>query len=407
MKITSFNAKGSRVCLINTDKFNTTSVCLVYRLPLDRQTVSSYALIPRVLTRATQTHPTMRSVNCFLEEAGGGELIAQTVKKGNEQILSFYMTAPKEYTGKLFELLGEILCKPLVKEDSFMPSYVHNACSVAAREIADKINDRRSWTVEKMLELMCKEEPFGICGDGYIEDFGDISGRGLYDSFLSLKKNCIREIYITGDITQSQAESYINNCLESCENNYKPREYNNQCQKHSPFFYREKADTAQSCLAMGIRAGNGSYPDLLVANEVFGGSPSSRLFTDIREKRSLCYYITSRLYRYKGIISVEAGIEAENAKTVVDFAYEQLEKINKKGADEKELTLAKDGLISGLTAIEDSPRQLMDFMLSLSVAQMDWCFEDTLKGIEQVEDIRGIFNDAFIDTVFLCEEGEK
>lgn len=405
MKITSLKVKGSRVCLINTDKFKTTSVCLVYRLPLERQTVSSYGLIPRVLARGTMAHPHMRAINCLLEEAGGGEFIPQVVKKGEEQILSFCLTAPEQYTGKLFELLGEIIASPFVKDGGFMPSYVQNACNVAAMEIADKVNDRRSWTVEKMIEAMCKKEPFGICGDGYIKDFGDISSTGLYESFLKMKSNCAREIYITGNVTESQAESYINNCIEESRDNYSGKRYNNAVEKHSPKLYKEKADTAQSCLAIGIRCGNADYARLLVANEILGGSPASRLFSDIREKRSLCYYISSRLYRYKKIISVEAGIEAKNAKTVTDFVGEQLDTINKRGVAAKEIDLAKRGLISSLNAIRDNPCQLMDFMLSLAVDGREWSFEDTVQSIEKVDSIKGVFDDAFIDTVFLCEEG--
>ncbi len=407
MEISSFNTKGINVCLCSSKKFNTTSICLVYRTPLRRETVSSYALIPRVLSRASNTHTSLRAMNAYLEETGGAELISEPVKKGEEQIISFYITAPKNYTGRLFEFLSSTVYDPLIIDGGFMPSFVHNACNVAAREIASKINNKRSYAAEKMLEIMCRSEHFGICGDGYIEDFGDISGKGLYGSYRQLLKNSLTQLYITGDISQSEAESYISNHFDNVENRPLPKAENHHIEPHKTIHHTEDADTAQSCLAAGIRTENVPYPKLLVANEILGGSASSRLFNKIRESNGMCYYVNSRLYRYKGIISVQAGIEAKNADSVTEAIEKELTSITKKGAPNKELQLAKESLITSLKSIEDYPSRLMDFMLSMSVADEPYSINKAIQDISAVDDISGVFDTAFIDTVFLLKEGKN
>ncbi len=407
MEISSFNVNGIEVCLCNSNKFNTVSLCLVYRVPLRRESVSSNALIPRVISRASSIHPSLRETNAYLEELGGAEFIASPVKKGEEQIISFYLTAPERYTGKLFEFLSNTIYKPYIADDGFMPSFVHNACNLAAREISEKINNKRSYVAEKMLEIMCKDEYFGICGDGYIEDFGDISGKGLYCSYKKLLVNSKVQLYITGNITQQDAESYINNHFEAVCINSMPKIDTTVFTPHKPIIHTKNGDTAQSCLAAGIRTGNVPYTKLLVANEILGGSASSRLFNSIREKNSMCYYINSRLYRYKGIISVQAGIEAENAQSVIEKITEELAAINKKGADKKELQNAKDSLTSSLKATEDYPARLMDLMLSLSIADEPFSIENLIRSIDAVDDIKGVFDNAFVDTVFLLKEGEE
>lgn len=405
MEITSFNTKGIEVCLCGSKKFAAVSVCLVLRAPLRRETVSSYALIPRVLSRASKMYPSLRAVNSRLEEMGGAQLTAEPIKKGEEQIISFYASAPKRFASELFEFLSGIVYDPFTAEDGFMPSYVRNACSAAARDIADKINNKRDYAAEKMIELMCSSEYFGICGDGYTEDFGDISGKGLYKAYTELIKSSAVQLYITGDISRSEAEKYINDSFDGSEPVTLPKAEQEAQRPHRPVLHTEEAKSAQSALALGIRTHGAAHPKLLVANEILGGYASSRLFAKVREEAGMCYYISSQLYRYKGIISVQAGIEAKNTEAVVERTRRELDSINKKGASQKELRLAKDSLITALKTIEDYPARLTDFLLSRSIAGESLSVDDALSEIEAVDNVSGVFDNAFIDTVFLLKEG--
>lgn len=405
MDIKNFSIKGIDVCLCESDKFNSAAICLAKRVPLKRETVSPYALIPRVLSRAGSTHPSLRAINAYLEELGGAEFVPQAIKKGEEQIISLYLAAPKEHTGRLFELLSTIFYRPLIIDGGFMPSYVHNACSNAARDIAEKINDKRSYAAERMIEIMCRDEPFGICGDGYTEDFGDISGKGLYTSYNELLSSGITQLYIVGNITRQEAESYIANHFEQVSSSVLQSSEGGMFTQHKPNIRIEESNTAQSCLVCGIRTCGIPHPQLLTACEVLGGSAASRLFSSVREEKGMCYYINSQLYRYKGIISVQAGIDADNAQTVVEMLEKELASISKHGAHSRELERAKEGLISSLMGLEDSPRALMDFMLSLSVAGEPFSLQSAIDDIAAVDSIKGVFDNAFIDTVYLLKEG--
>lgn len=407
MDITSFDVNGLKVCLCGTEKFNSTSVCLVYRTELKRENVSPYALLPKILSRASSRHSSLRSVNAYLEEMGGAKFIAQPIKKGNEQIIAFYITAPKEYSGRLFEFLSDTIYRPLLSDGGFMPSFVHSACSVAAKEIADKINNKKSYAAEKMIELMCKDETFGICSDGYIEDFGDISGRGLYDAYSRLLTEGIAEMYIAGDISQNEAQSYISNCFDTFAKGNPISQDNSRNSPQPPKYYTESAETAQSVLTIGIRTDKADYAKLKLCNEILGGSASSRLFKKIREKNSLCYYINSSLFRYKGIISVQAGIESSAAEKVVDAVNEEINSLAKRGAPKKELELAKDNLLSAYKTIEDYPQRLLDYMLSLSVAGKEYSLTNEAEAIRNTEDIGGALEGAYADTIYLLKEGGK
>jgi predicted Zn-dependent peptidase len=350
----------------------------------------------------------MRSLNRAFEEAGGAFFNAQPLKKGAEMISSFYISSPDKYTGRLFELLNEVVCKPLLSDNGFMPSYVHNACSAAAREISEKITDKRSYAEEKLIELMFDDE-FAICGDGYIEDFGDITGSSLYSAYKSLLEGGVTELYITGNISCEEAESYIANHFDTVSQNTPHSCKIAAVSAKSPRLHTIAADTSQSVLTVGIRTSGADYPKLLVANEILGGSASSQLFNRVREKEGMCYYIGSRLYRYSGVISVQAGIEARNCDRVTGEVKRELDRLSRKGAEEKELNRAKQNIIARLVTVEDYPQRLTDLMLSFSVAGEPYSVKELIEAVSSVTqaDVRSVFENAFIDTVLLLEEGKR
>ncbi len=76
-------------------------------------------------------------------------------------------------------------------------------------------------------------------------------------------------------------------------------------------------EITQGKLVMGYRA-NVDYADtdryyaLVVGSNVLGGGPHSKLFVNVREKESLCYYIFSSIEKYKSILFISSGIETKD-----------------------------------------------------------------------------------------------
>jgi predicted Zn-dependent peptidase len=377
----------------------------LFRTGLQRETASAYALIPRLLTAGCAKYPTRRQLNAYLDKLGGARLIAEPVKKGEEQIISFYLTAPQGYTGKLFELLNDIVYSPLISGNAFMPEYMHSSFGAAARDIASKANDRRSYALERLFENMCGNEPFGISADGYTKDLTDISGERLYSAYLDLLQGGKRELYIVGDISREEAESYVTSQLKPANTAAELPTPDYRAERHETVIVTEKSKAVQSAVAIGIRTNSKDYARLLLANEILGGSSSSRLFNGVREKRGLCYRIGSRLYRYKGIIAVETGTDVCNIDEVLGCIEAEIRDITKRGVGARELKTAKQSLTTALRAIPDYPARLADLMLSLSVAGESSSIDDITASINAVEDLSGIFDNAFIDTVFILEGG--
>jgi len=102
-----------------------------------------------------------------------------------------------------------------------------------------------------------------------------------------------------------------------------------------------------------ISAGN--YYEIMAAVAVLSGSMSSRLFTEVREKRGLCYAVGAQyhtLREYAGI-SCYAGTTPDKAQETLDVAWEQFRRL-KDGITEDELQRAKVGLKSSLIMQSES-----------------------------------------------------
>ncbi|MFQ9472743.1 MAG: insulinase family protein [Oscillospiraceae bacterium] len=82
-------------------------------------------------------------------------------------------------------------------------------------------------------------------------------------------------------------------------------------------------------LALGFRTGGltcweEEYPALVMCNAIFGGTPLSKLFLNVREKLSLCYYASSMLEKMKGLVLVSSGIEFDKYQQARDEILAQL-----------------------------------------------------------------------------------
>ena len=124
-------------------------------------------------------------------------------------------------------------------------------------------------------------------------------------------------------------------------------------------------DLTQGKLAMGFTAGittrDPDFPALMVLNVLFGGDMTSKLFQNVREKLSLCYYVSSAVYGAKGIVTVSSGIDTDHYQQALDEILHQLELCKEGQITDEELTAAKEDIFSSLRTIPDSVGRMEDY----------------------------------------------
>lgn len=166
----------------------------------------------------------------------------------------------------------------------------------------------------------------------------------------------------------------------------------------------------QGKIALGIRTNvdvtSEDYYKLLMLNGILGASPKSKLFENVREKASLCYYVFSRIDRFKSVMIISSGIEIKNYEKALNLILQQIEDIKNGKIDDIEYESAINYYKTALMAIYDSPRDLLSFYLNQAlvgqIIEPKEVFEN-LKNVN-IEDIKRIANRFELDTVLFFEK---
>ena len=183
--------------------------------------------------------------------------------------------------------------------------------------------------------------------------------------------------------------------------------------------YVEDISAVQGKLSMGFRTGvtmrDADYFAFPLFNELFGGSPISKLFMNVREKKSLCYYCSSRPDSAKGIMIVAAGIKNEDKQTAELEIMRQLDEMKAGNISEEEFACAKKSLKNAYAAIYDSPAALERWYLTRALNCNTDSPENASARLDEisVDDIVRLSKKVELDTIYFmngtgegAEEGE-
>jgi predicted Zn-dependent peptidase len=159
---------------------------------------------------------------------------------------------------------------------------------------------------------------------------------------------------------------------------------------------------------MGFTCGSDDFSALIMGNTLFGGSSNSKLFMNVREKLSLCYYASSLFHWQKGLITVSSGIEFQNFQKACDEILRQMKAVQDGKLDEWELEGARSTLSNAYATIGDSQSKLENFWLGRTATGRDETPEELAEGVRTVspERIYEAMKTVSLDTVyFLRGEG--
>ena len=139
-----------------------------------------------------------------------------------------------------------------------------------------------------------------------------------------------------------------------------------------------------------------------VFNAAYGGSVTSKLFENVREKLSLCYFASSMIDRHKGLMAVSSGIEFDKYDAALAEIFAQLDAIKKGELTDEELHYAKRYVASTLRSSTDSAGALEDFYLSQTIDGLDYGPEELAALCEEVskQDVIDIACSTECDAVY-------
>ena len=331
--------KGINLTLIPEEKFKSNLVSIYIQRILDRDEVTMNALLPSIIKSGSEKYPSAREMSYHQDDLYGVSIGADSSKRGESQVITFkIISTDEEYLDekifkKVVKYLDEVVNHPLVIDGGFKEEYVAIEKENLKNRIESIINDKGRYAVERAREEMFKNEKYGISDLGYLADIDKITAKGLYEHYVNIMKTSPIDIVVEGNFDEDEIVEIISNGFDFHRENIIEIPRADFIKKVDEIkVIKEEMDITQGKLVMGYRC-NVDYKDefkyysLFVGSNVLGGGPHSKLFVNVREKESLCYYIYSSLEKYKTSMFISSGIESENYDKTVELIGEQLKSL--------------------------------------------------------------------------------
>jgi len=369
-------AGGVELAAVRTDKFKTGVFSVTLAEPLRAETATANALLGSVLCRGCRPYPDILSISGACDELYGAAVEPCVRQRGESQCVglsaSFIDDRFALDGGGVLEgavgLCGSLLLDPLLENGSFRAGYVAGEGANLASRIRARVNDKRSWSVFRLTQVMCRGEAYALDKLGSAPQAEGMDARRLWERYGALLKGARIVFYYGGSAEIGRVEDAVRSAFAPLLTG---RERELPCRvKAVPDGavrqVTERMDVSQGKLAMGFRTGGVTrstplYPALLVCNALYGGGPNSKLFLNVREKLSLCYYASSMLDKLKGIMAVACGTEFEKMDEARDEVLAQLEAVRRGDFTEEELTAARRAVTGILRTALDSQGRLEDY----------------------------------------------
>lgn len=317
-------APGVYFSSVDDGRFKTGCISVTMLVPLKKETAAKNALLPQVLTRSCKKYPDFLSLNKRLNSLYGASVAGYCRKFGEAQALTLSIaglddrfTMDKEQvSAQLTELLCAMLFEPKLEDGAFCKQDVEQERRQLLDAIDAEYNEKRVYAVNRCIEIMCKDEAFGIRRYGSREEVEKLTAQDVYSAWEDVLKTARVEVMMIGSSDKTAAIDTFRKAFERIRR--QPAEIKTEIVRSAGSVTREteELNVAQSKLVMAFRTGvaepDGNVMAQRLMSAVLGGTPNSKFFVNVREKYSLCYYCASRYDRNKGILTVESGVETQN-----------------------------------------------------------------------------------------------
>lgn len=407
--------------MIKSDKFKTNLIAVFLTTELTRENVTKNALISSVLRRGTKNMKSQEEISKQMEEMYGAGFDCGLDKIGDNQVIKFYIETVNDnflpenkdnILNTAIERILEIVFNPYIQNNGFKKEYIEQEKNNIKNIIEGKIDNKSKYSIDRCVEEMYKNEPYGLYKYGYIEDLKDIDGENLYKYYEQLIQNCKIDIFVSGLINEK-----IENLIEQNENIKKLQErkpkYNIPSASEKTVgeekVITESMDVSQGKLVIGLDV-NLNDPELryntLIYNGILGGTANSKLFQNVREKANLAYVASSNYLRHKSNIFINCGIDIENYDKALKLIREQIEDMKKGEFTEEDITKVKKGIIDTIKTIKDEQDTQITYYFSQELCKENVSIDEYIKKIENItkSNIVDIANKVSINTIYFLRD---
>lgn len=411
---------GIKVHYVKTKQFKTNIGAIFITTPLKKETVTQNALIPAILRRGTQKHANQEEISKELENMYGASFDVGVEKMGDNQIIKLYIETindnflpeKENILQKSIQILFEVAFLPMIENGAFKEEYVNGEKQNLKQIIESKIDNKDQYALNRCIEIMYPEEPYGIYKYGYVEELDKIDANNLYEQYLKLIQTSKIDIFISGDFEIAEVREMISQNEQFKNLQERTAEYivNNEqtaikqkTQKVN--VQEEKRDVTQGKLVIGMDVLENKADSrfaISIYNTILGDSANSKLFQNVREKANLAYSTRSSYIRQKNNVFIRCGIDIPNYEKALQIIKEQLEDMKQGKFSEEELQSAKKYIISSIKTVQEEQDASVIYYLGQELSGYNISFEEYEEKIQKVNkaQVEEIANKTIMNSIY-------
>lgn len=400
---------------LKDEKFKTNMINIYFKTKLSEDTVSVYSIIPELLKSTNSKFPDRTEFSKKLYSLYGATVNGWSTKISDSQIVVLsastirdeYALEGEKLTKEISEIFLNCVFSPAVENNGFLKEEF----AVKKQELLDTIdsliNEKRSYAIKKAYEKIFENEPFATNTYGSREKAEELTPEYAYECYKNLLKTSEIEIFVCGGGDLTDAVNLVKESFSKIER---------EPEKLAEFkaFSPVKSEVARVCEPMEVNqskmvmAYKSDYEDIYVCKfmiAMLGGTAFSKLFTNVREKLSLCYYCASRYVDGKGTMIIDSGVDTKNIHLAQEAINEQLEDMAKGNFSDELMENTRLSILGDLKSTSDTISGLCGWYLNQRIRGTDY----SLGEVEKIE--KSITREKIIecaktfklDTVYILE----
>lgn len=409
-------AEGVSFSAVQDTKFKHNRLSVSMLMPLEEGKLSERAIVPYILRQGTRKYPDFTKLNERLSDLYGAALEANVDKFGSYQLLNLGMVGidsrfafdGEDMVKELADLLADILLDPYVENGAFSSKETELEKEYLKDTIEAEINDKRSYALMRCRSIMCQGEALALRKLGTIEEVEAITPESAYRAYQELLDKAQIEIMMSGCGDPEAAREAFRERFAGMERH--PIAVDVKTCRKQPVKEQkdisEEMDVKQGKLVLALHTDMNCSLEERTASRVavalLGGTATSLLHTNVREKLSLCYYCAARLDTATGILMIDSGVEAENCDKTRDACLAQIEAMQKGEFEESLLLETQLFFKTAYRATGDSLGAMENWYLTNILLGNEESLEESLAACQKVtkEQIVAAVNKLKLDTVY-------
>ena len=361
-------SQGVGLTVIPTTQFKTTRIAVHFLAPLAKADVAARTLLTSVLETASRKYPTQSELSAYLEGLFGASFGIGVGKEGRMHRVTASMNllsdqlSQSDLLAQGMAFLKQVLFNPLMVNDRFDEAIFAREQHNLKQYLESLQEDRQTQAALGLQALYFQQDPSQATPSfGTPEGLAKVTAKHLVAVYHQMLAQDRIEIVVLGNVDEAQVQQF------AADFDFAPRALAEsaldvEVPVHEVLTDQVNAPVIQAKLNLGYHVdtdyfGPKAYATI-VANELFGGSALSKLFTNVREKASLAYYASSSFDQARHLVTVQTGIDAEKQAVVLKLIGEQLNQIQQGDFTDAQLQTMKDGLIANRETAYDAPRFL-------------------------------------------------